>query len=141
MACYYPPRSWDSLLWLGAVIPGSMGLLGMLSFRHPKHLDTVQPIATLVTWRIVSCWTNIEALTNTIRRCQREMAKTPLFSYIIEVVTDTAEIKLLPPEKDIHHIIVPSSYKTPNQSLYKARTPLCLSSLTASRQCMDCPFG
>lgn len=113
--------SWGSVLWLGAVIPGTMGLLGMLAFRHPKHLDTVKPITTLVAWRIVSRGTNTEALTATIRRCQKEMQKTPLFPYIIEVVTDTRGIKVLPPDNDIRYIVVPTRYQTPNKSSFKAR--------------------
>ena len=36
--------SWSSLLWLGAVIPGTLGLLGELTFKYPTDLDTVQPI-------------------------------------------------------------------------------------------------
>lgn len=113
--------AWGSLLWLGAVVPGTFGLMGMLRFRHSKHLDKVIPIGRLVCWRIVSRGTNVEALTETIRRCQAEMAKTPLFPYIIEVVTDFHGIKLDPPNKDIRYIRVPQSYRTSNNSLYKAR--------------------
>ena len=46
--------SWGSLLWLGAVIPGSMGLAGMLLFRHPDNLYDVRPMQRLVSWLIVS---------------------------------------------------------------------------------------
>ncbi len=113
--------SWGSLLWLGAVIPGTFGLVGMLKFRHSKQLDMIKPMDKLVAWRIVSRGTNIEALTNTIRRCQREMAKTPLFPYIIEVITDTPGVSLPPPDKDIRYIVVPYEYQTKNKSLYKAR--------------------
>lgn len=113
--------SWGSLLWLGAVIPGSLGLVGMLKFRHPKHLDTVKPINNFVAWRIVSRGTNIGALTDTIRRCQSEMAKTPLFPYIIEVVTDLDDIALPPPNIDLRYIAVPHEYRTRGDSLYKAR--------------------
>lgn len=113
--------SWGSLLWLGAVIPGSFGLVGMLLFKHPKHLHTVKPIKNLVSWRIVSRGTNVEALTSTIRRCQEEMKKTPLFPYIIEVVTDTQILNLVPPTDDVRFIVVPTNYQTPNKSLFKAR--------------------
>jgi beta-1,4-mannosyltransferase len=113
--------AWGSLLWLGAVIPGTLGLAGMLAFRHPKHLDTVEPINKLVAWRIVSRGTNVEALTDTIRRCQAEMAKTPLFPYIVEVVTDEAVLDLPPPNEDLRYITVPKDYCTPNKSQYKAR--------------------
>jgi len=113
--------SWGSLLWLGAVIPGTLGLVGMLLFRHPEHLDTVKPINKIVAWRIVSRGTNAEALTDTIRRCQAEMAKTPLFPYIVEVVTDTVNIDLPIPNEDLRYLVVPKDYSTPNKALYKAR--------------------
>src|SRR5258706_7376887 len=46
--------SWGSLLWIGAVIPGAMGLAGLLAYRHPKKLDHIKPIDKLVSLRIVS---------------------------------------------------------------------------------------
>ncbi len=113
--------SWGSLLWLGAVFPGSFGLVGMLKFSHSQTLDSVKPINNLVAWRIVSRGINIEALIDTIRRCQIEMVKTPLFPYIIEVVTDSKGVKLLPPGSNVRHIVVPSEYHTLNESKYKAR--------------------
>ena len=113
--------AWGSILWLGAVIPGTLGLLGLLSFKHPKHLDTVEPIKNIVSWRIVSRGTNEEALNRTIERCQEEMRKTPLFPYIIEVVTDTNSFPPLKTDIDVRSIVVPKDYQTPNKSLYKAR--------------------
>jgi beta-1,4-mannosyltransferase len=115
--------SWGSLLWVTAVIPGSLGLAGLFSFKHPHPdvLDNVGPIKELVSLRIVSRGTNTEALTDTIRRCQKEMAKAPLFPYIIEVVTDTQSIDLPDPNNDLRYITVPKEYRTKNNSLYKAR--------------------
>ena len=113
--------SWMSLLWITAVIPGTLGLLGMLAFRFPTDLDEVRPVNRLVCWRIVSRGDNIEALTSTVRRCQEEMAKTPLFPYIIEVVTDTVSFVLPPPNNDVRFISVPKDYVTPNRSRFKAR--------------------
>jgi beta-1,4-mannosyltransferase len=113
--------SWGSLLWLGAVLPGGLGLAGMLKFRHPKQFKEVKPIDKLVAWRIVSRGTNTAALTATIRRCQAEMSKTPLFPYVIEVVTDARDVDLPPPNQDLRYLAVPSEYRTPNGSLYKAR--------------------
>ncbi len=49
------------------------------------------------------------------------MTKLPLFKYVIEVVTDTKNIKFLPPNYDIRYITVPSDYRTSNNTLYKAR--------------------
>ena len=41
-----PPRtllektvSWGSLLWLGALLPGSLGLIGTLLYQFPTDLD------------------------------------------------------------------------------------------------------
>jgi len=113
--------AWCSLLWLGAVIPGTLGLAGMLAFRYPERLDAVEPIDKLVLWRIVSRGTNVEALSETIRRCQVEMDKTPLFPYVIEVVTDSAAVNLPPPNEDLRYIVVPKDYCTPNKSKFKAR--------------------
>jgi egghead protein (zeste-white 4 protein) len=113
--------NWGTLLWLGAVIPGAAGLVGMLMFRHSRRLNEAAPIPQMVSWRIVSRGTNVEALTSTVRRCQAEMAKTPLFPYVIEVVTDTHTPFLDVPNHDIVYITVPKNYRTPKGTLYKAR--------------------
>ena len=112
---------WGALLWLGAVIPGTCGLIGMLKFRHADDLDAVEPINNLVSLRIVSRGVNVEALTDTINRCEREMKKTPFFPYIIEVVTDTSNSDLPEAHEHLRYITVPKGYKTENESLYKAR--------------------
>jgi egghead protein (zeste-white 4 protein) len=49
------------------------------------------------------------------------MAKTPLFPYVIEVVTDTLVVTLPQPDSDIRYIVVPKDYRTAKNSLYKAR--------------------
>lgn len=113
--------SYGAILWLSAVVPGLMGLVGLLVFRHAERLDEVRPISVLVCWRIVSRGDNVEALTGTIRRCQREMARTPLFPYVIEVVTDTVSTRLPPPNQDLVYLSVPPDYRTPKGTLYKAR--------------------
>jgi len=115
--------SWGSILWITAVIPGSLGLAGLLFYKHPHphDLDAVKYFDKQVSFRIVSRGTNVEALTSTIRRCQNEMAKAPLFPYVIEVVTDTQNLHLPAPNDDLKYITVPKEYKTPNKSLYKAR--------------------
>ncbi len=113
--------NWGTLLWMGALLPGILGLLGALSFRHAEDLDGVLPIPQLVSWRIVSRGTNVEALTATILRCQQEMAETPLFPYIIEVVTDHISAKFPPANENLVYLHVPTDYQTSNRSLYKAR--------------------
>lgn len=113
--------SWLCLLWLGAVIPGTLGLIGELQFRHPTGLDLELPLPTMVSWRIVSRGDNVQALTETIRRCQREMRKNPLFPYIIEVVIDTTDFTIDAPHSDVRIIRVPKEYTTPKGTRFKAR--------------------
>jgi egghead protein (zeste-white 4 protein) len=112
---------WGSVVWLGQIYYAICTLAGLLLFRHSKDLDTVKPINKLVAWRIVSRGTNVEALSDTIRRCHLEMAKTPLFPYIVEVVTDRLDAAMPPPNECLRYITVPDAYRTPNNSLYKAR--------------------
>ena len=113
--------SWGSLLWLSAVVPSFCALTGLIIFRHPRKPDQIRPIRHLVSWRIVSRGTNAKVLTDTIRRCQQEMAKTPLFPYVIEVVTDERSVDLRPPASDVISLAVPKNFRTPNNTLYKAR--------------------
>jgi egghead protein (zeste-white 4 protein) len=125
-----PPRtlvenivSWASLLWLGALLPGSLGLIGTLLYRFPTDLDEARPINRMICWRIVTAGKNIDVVLSTIRRCQGEMAKTPLAPYVIEVVIDECRnVALLPDEDaDVRIIVVPREYVTPNNSRFKAR--------------------
>jgi egghead protein (zeste-white 4 protein) len=118
-AWYEQAWSWGSLIWLSALIPSLLGLLGMIWYRHPRDLDAVEPIPQLVSLRIVSRGENVEAVTATIRRCQKEMARNPLFPYVIEVITENDELQF--PDPDIITLVIPPDYSTPNQSLYKAR--------------------
>ncbi|HLH12717.1 MAG TPA: glycosyltransferase family 2 protein [Methylovirgula sp.] len=115
--------SWSSLLWLSGLLPGSVGLVGALLYRHPTRLDDAEPISQPICWRIVTAGKNINVVLRTIRRCQNEMAKTPLAPYVIEVVMDYGDNILLLPQhdKDVRVIIVPEDYRTPNNSRFKAR--------------------
>lgn len=114
--------SWASVLWVAAALPGFLGLLGMMCFRQPTHLDNVPRTGHLVSWRIVSRGTNLEALRATILKCRKEMANTPLFDYVIEVVTEAdARIDLLPQGDDVMYLVVPVGYATPSNSRFKAR--------------------
>jgi len=112
--------SWGSLVWLTALVPAALGFAGMLWYRHPSDLDDIAPIDHVVVFRIVSRGDNAEALLDTVQRCQTEMAATPLFPYVIEVVTDHGHVEL-PDSPDIVHLVVPLDYQTANGSLYKAR--------------------
>ncbi len=115
--------SWSSVIWLSALLPGTVGLFGALTYRHPTNLDDVQPINRTICWRIVTAGKNINVVLSTIRRCQSEMEKTPLAPYIIEVVIDHgANVRLLPTNNiDVRTIIVPKDYRPPNDSHFKAR--------------------
>ncbi len=112
---------WGSVLWLAPLLSALCALAGLLWFRHPKHLDAVESINKLVSWRIVSRGTNVEALSRTIHRCHAEMSKTPLFPYIVEVVTDRLDPAMPPQGENLRYFRVPDDYRTPNRSLYKAR--------------------
>ena len=118
-AWYGQAWSWASTIWLSAFIPSIVGLLGMLWYRHPNDLEEVEPITNLVVWRIVSRGSNIEALHGTIQRCHDEMRRAPLFPYVVEVVTDHPN--RLEVGNDTTHLVVPPTYQTPNNSLFKAR--------------------
>ena len=115
--------SWGSLIWLSGMIPGTIGLLGALAYRHPTSLDDVKPANKTICWRIVTSGRNIDIVLRTIRRCQSEMARTPLARYVIEVIIDMGDnVALLPQrESDVRVITVPSQYETTNGSRYKAR--------------------
>lgn len=116
-------RVWSlgSLVWLSATVPAAFELTGLLMHRYPRDLRTVQPISQLVVWRIVSRGINVEALTATILRCRAESRATPLFRYVIEVVTDTSHDGLPVPASDLAYIRVPADYTTPGRTRNKAR--------------------
>ena len=54
--------SYGSLLWVSQLITCILALIGILSFSFPDKLDHVKPIDKIVSFRIVSRGTNIEAL-------------------------------------------------------------------------------
>ncbi|KAI0566388.1 Glycosyltransferase 2 [Gracilaria domingensis] len=56
----------------------------------------------------------------TIRRCQYEMSRNPMFPYLIEVVTDSGVFEA-PFEPDILQLKVPATYETRNKTKFKAR--------------------
>ncbi len=105
------------------MLSGTVGLLGAFAYRHPTALDDAQPINRTICWRIVTAGKNIDVVLRTIRRCQSEMARTPLAAYVIEVVMDKCDNILLLPQhdKDVRVITVPAGYCTPKSSRFKAR--------------------
>jgi len=113
--------SWLGLLWVTAFIPAFLELIGMYMWKAPKN--TAKKIPNFVCWRYVSYGINIEALSASIKACRAAMKETPLFPYVIEVVMDNNTSMDSLPEAggDLHYIIVPKSYETPNGTLAKAR--------------------
>ena len=113
--------SWTGILWVLAFLPAVCELTGLLMWHPPRAPE--QKIPNLVCWRIVSRGINTEALNSTILACREEMAETPLFPYIIEVVVDTIPPgnDLPPSARDLKYIVVPKSYTTPNDTRAKAR--------------------
>jgi beta-1,4-mannosyltransferase len=108
-----------SVLWALPFVSAVFGIIGLITFRKPKTRVT-KPIDKLVVWRYVSRGENDKVLRASIQSVFDEMEKLPLFPYLVEVVTDSAEIDL-GGHPNLRHLVVPREYKTPNGSLYKAR--------------------
>ncbi|CDF32612.1 unnamed protein product [Chondrus crispus] len=118
-------RGWPGLPYLGVIwlvsLPTSVAtLFGSLWFRYNTRLDRVPRTAHPVAFRIVSRGTNRQCLLETVKRCQDEMRRTPLFPYLIEIVTD-GNVFDAPPDPDVIQLKVPIDYTTPNGTLFKAR--------------------
>ena len=112
--------SWGSLLWLTALIPSACGFVGILWYRFAPDLDEVAPVTSLVVFRIVSRGTNRQALEATVKRCHAEMVRSPLFPYVVEVVTDHPSGNHLDLPNAVQ-LEVPDDYRTANGALFKAR--------------------
>jgi beta-1,4-mannosyltransferase len=114
-------RIWQhlSILWALPFLSAVFGIVGLVSFRKPKT-KVGEPIDKLVVWRYVSRGENDKVLRGSIQSVFDAMEKLPLFPYIVEVVTDSAEIDL-GEHPNLRHLAVPWEYQTANGSLYKAR--------------------
>lgn len=117
-----PDRTWALLsIFLFVPLPSVVAwIVGALLFRHNRELDAVERMSSPVVFRLVSRGTNSDCLLATIRRCQAELRNTPLFPYLIELVTD-GDCFSAPLDADILHLRVPDDYSTPNASRFKAR--------------------
>lgn len=110
---------WAGLAWC-ATVPAV--LVSMVAVALPRERNVTLapgPDDPEVAWRIVSRGRNAAALAVTVDAVRRAMAEVPLFRYRIEVVTD--EAVALPPSPDLHCLVVPGEYRTPNDSKWKAR--------------------
>lgn len=107
-------------IWLVPFPAALIYILGSLWFSHNTKLDDVSPNEHNVCFRIVSRGINNECLLATIHRIQEEMKLSPMFPYIIEVVTD-GDVFQAPDEDDVVGLQVPDNYATDKGSLFKAR--------------------
>ncbi len=114
-------RIWQdlSVIWALPILSAIFGIIGFLTYRKPKR-RLQGPIENLVVWRFVSRGENDRVLKASIQSVHDEMAKLPMFPYLVEVVTDTADIDL-GDHPNLRHVVVPADYETPQGSLYKAR--------------------
>lgn len=108
------------IIWLVSLPSSIATLIGNLWFRYNTKLDKIPPTTHNVAFRIVSRGTNAECLLETIKRCQQEMSRNPMFPYLIEIVTDGDAFEA-PDEPDVIQLKVPSTYQTPGGTLFKAR--------------------
>lgn len=108
------------IIWLISLPSAIMYIVGAIMFKHNNRLDDVEAMSHNVVFRIVSRGIDIDCLKATIQKCREEMRKNPLFPYLIEVVTD-ADSYVPPDEADVLHLKVPSTYRTKNGTLFKAR--------------------
>eukprot|EP00178_Gracilaria_changii_P023549 TRINITY_DN71249_c0_g1_i1.p1 TRINITY_DN71249_c0_g1~~TRINITY_DN71249_c0_g1_i1.p1 ORF type:complete len:605 (-),score=87.25 TRINITY_DN71249_c0_g1_i1:195-1838(-) len=108
------------LVWLVALPASFASVIGNFWFRYNTRLDDIPPTSHNVVFRIVSRGINNDVLMETIRRCQYEMSRNPMFPYLIELVTDAGVFEA-PPEPDVIHLKVPLDYETPNKTKFKAR--------------------
>lgn len=100
--------------------PSVLSFIGAIWFRFDSTLDSVQPMQHRVVFRIVSRGLNNDCLLGTIRACQTVMRRNSYFPYLVEVVTEAALFEA-PDDSDVLHLKVPSEYKTPNGTKFKAR--------------------
>lgn len=108
------------IIWLVPLPSMVAWVIGAVWFKYNTKLDDVPAIKHNVALRIVSRGTNAECLISTIRRCQAEMRQTPLFPYLIEVVTDGDAFNA-PNDPDVLHTVVPDDYQPPNGARFKGR--------------------
>lgn len=112
--------AWLALIWLLPLPSTIAWIVGALMYKHNTNLDDVTAINFPVVLRVVSRGTNADCLLATIRKCQQEMKKSPLFPYLIEVVTD-GDVFVAPDDLDVLHTKVPVDYTPGNSTRFKAR--------------------
>ena len=106
--------------WAIPIIPSVFALAGFMLYRTPRYERRVlEPLETLVSFRVVARGENAFRLRSTIESIRIELAQLPLFPYVIEVVTD------LPVDlgngDELAHYVVAGDYRTGRDARYKAR--------------------
>lgn len=108
-----------SWAWTAAFPAVVVAAVSLLLPSVPRSPTAGRRRELVVCFRIVSRGRNAEALAETVASIRECMVARPLFRYRIEVVTD--EPVALPSGVDLTAYVVPSDYRTPKGSLYKAR--------------------
>lgn len=122
-----PSTFWEQIVWWLSFawvlpMPGAMmNLIGMVMYRRPLNKPINGRCDVLVSFRIVTRGQDSATVRATVRNVRREMAKTPLFPYRIEIVTDAFVDLAGDQSPDVVQLVVPPTYETSNGSLYKAR--------------------
>jgi egghead protein (zeste-white 4 protein) len=106
--------------WALPIVPAVCALAGFMLYRKPRYGRRVlEPLETLVSFRVVARGENAFRLRSTIESIRAELARLPLFPYVIEVVTD------LPVDlgngDELAHYVVPGDYRTGRDARFKAR--------------------
>lgn len=112
--------SWMGYAWAVPLIPSLFALLGLVLYRKPRYPSRkLDPIETIVSFRIIARGENAFRLRSTIESVRSEMAALPLFPYLIEAVTDLPVDLGTSPA--LVHFVVPADYRTGRASRFKAR--------------------
>lgn len=107
-----------SYIWVLLAMPVLLNVIGVLTFRNVnKKKEDAMPPGTEVCFRIVTRGTNVEAVTKSALAVHAAMARTPLFPFSVEIVTDNP----LPEMEGIRCILVPRHYRTDSRARFKAR--------------------
>jgi egghead protein (zeste-white 4 protein) len=109
-----------SYVWILLAIPVFLNVAGALTYRNASPPQTsADPVDHRVCFRVVTRGTNVDAVLKTVESVRVEMARTPLFPYCVEVVTD----RDLPVEDgpSVLTLLVPDSFQTAHGARFKAR--------------------
>lgn len=110
-------------LWLAGAPMCTLMITGIFLFRE-RAIEGIRYTPHLVVWRIVTRGQNVSALLQTINEIHMKMGKTPIFPYLIEVITESYSLEdvIVPIRRDnVQFLIVPADYVPENKTRFKAR--------------------